>query len=132
MNFRINVCALALVALGAVGCSKSETRDQAGNELSLVDPSDKSLKPGEEVSLSVQYDGRDIEGPLAIRIADLPRGVSVLNPNEPLPGRSGRVEFRLLAAADAPPVKDHPAMVTISAGSRAASQMFDVSVARLE
>ena len=100
----------------AIGCNdaSSTVSGPSGRKLTLVKPSDQSVRQGDAEKFSVAIVRQEFEDAVELVVADLPKGVSIAG-GKSLLIPAGAVNFdsmTLVAEKDADVVKDHLASLT--------------------
>jgi hypothetical protein len=121
-------CALAACALAAVvGCNTStstapgtsRSTDRAADgttrELSVSVRGNQVITQDRTDEITVMIDRDNFSAPVDIKVDDLPDGVKLVTEEKTIPADKDSLTITLKAAADAPPVTDHPAKVTAKA-----------------
>ena len=123
----IAACALAAAL---VGCNEgTSTAPGTGRTTSSTNRSDDdnvrkltvTVREAQTITqnltddVTVMIDRDNFEGPVDIKISDLPAKVSVVTDKLTIPATDDSITVSLKAAADAPPVTDHVAKVSAKA-----------------
>ena len=120
-----------LFCLGAVaGCGKSTVEGVDGHKLTLVKPVDQTVKQGATEKVAVAILRRGFDNPVEIEVDDLPKGVTVSGGRTAtIPTGALKLDVTLVAAADAPLVRDHRVSVTAKGpGGIAVTEFFKLDV----
>ena len=119
---------LALLSLGA-GCNQTTVEGEGGRMLTLKKPLDQTLIRGKTNGVRVEIDRRDVLGPVAVEIDQLPAGVQVVGADVEIPRDSESVTVTLHADPGAETVRNHRVTVTAKAPpDLAATEVFSISV----
>lgn len=106
------VAALALVVAG-LGCEKSTVEGPAGKKLTVVQPSNQTIKRGETNEIAIKVTRTNISDPLTVKFDGLPKGVTVVEEKKITPDQNS-VNYTLHAALDADLVQNSQSKVTVS------------------
>lgn len=106
---------LAIGLGGVLGCeTKSGTapstdpgKPNAARKLSITATDSHSVTQDKTVELMVDVSRTNFNEPVAVEVADLPKGVVLETKDLTVPGDKSRITLTLKAAPDAPPVTDH-------------------------
>jgi hypothetical protein len=123
-SVRIGALLVALATAGlTAGCDAARVADQEGREISLVAPSDQTIERGGTTDVVVAISRSGIEGPITIRVEELPAGVAAVEKEFLIPADKSSQPIRLRADADAALVDD--AVVKVVAGGPDAMSLAD-------
>lgn len=104
---RIGALLVSLAAAGLMaGCDAAQVVDEQGQEIALVAPSDQTIERGGTTDVVVAISRSGIEGPVTIRIEDLPEGVTAVEEEIQIPADASSQPIRLQADAEAALVDD--------------------------
>ena len=133
--FLFSACSLSVFLASTLGCEKTTVAGTGGRKLTLMKPSDQSITRGKSNDVKISIDRTKFEGPIAVELAQLPKGVQVTSGDKTIPRERDSVTFTLQAAPDADVVTNHRVTVTAkAAGDTAtptdlqATEMFLVTV----
>lgn len=129
MNIRTYALGFAIIGMPflAVGCSKQETANAAGQSLTIVLKTDQRIEQGETDDVLVTIKRDDFEGAVNVEFSELPDGIRVLDPG-PIGRDDTSRTYRLSATEVAPRVEDHRVRVTASAKGLNVSETFKLTV----
>ena len=123
----IAACALTAALVGcnqgtstAPGTSRStnttnRSADDNARKLTVTVREDQTITQNITDEVSVMIDRDNFNGPVEIKISDLPAKVSVVTDKMTIPADQDSLTVTLKAAADAPPVEDHAVKVSAKA-----------------
>jgi len=103
------------LAFTLVGC-KSATTTAPSNDpndpnkvrkLTVNSPGDQSVRVNGTDELSVSIDRKNVDGPVAVELRNLPPGVEVVTQDMTIPAGKDKIHVTLRAKPEAKPVKDH-------------------------
>lgn len=122
--------ALVAAAVLTAACDVGQVADEQGRKLTLVGPAAQKLVRGETNRIVIAVARTGIDGPVTIRFADLPAGVSVVEATPQIAADASTATFTLHAANDAEIVPGRQATVTaVGPGGMSVSERFDIAVA---
>lgn len=111
------------------GCASTKAVNEAGQRLIVYRPANESITQGDKDDVDIRVSREDFDGALTVSISDLPEGVSVLNENMTIERHEGKFTLSLMAAPDAPVVKDHIVHVRVAGDNGlGAQESFRLSV----
>jgi hypothetical protein len=114
--------------VAGLACERSSTMGSAGKKLSIIKPSDQTLKRGEVNDLAISINRDNFSSPVKVKFQRLPKGVEVVEPRD-IPADQTRIVYTLHAANDADLVENYEAMVTAEGpDGMATTETFRVSV----
>ena len=103
-----------LLGMVLAGCQHTKVGGTGGTKLGLTAPANQWLKQGQSNAITIHINRDDFTGPVDIEFSNLPAGVTIANPG-PVATGDFLKDYTLVAAADAPLVKQHVVTVTASA-----------------
>jgi hypothetical protein len=119
---------LVVVMLAACG-SNSSSRGSDNQELTLVKPTDQTIRRGESNRVAVVIDRDRFEGSIAVRFEGLPRGVRVIEIDRKIGADENAANFTLQADATADLVTNHLVKITVEGPDRLkTSESFELTV----
>ena len=119
---------LALAGLLAA-CSSTTAKAPTGERLTLVQPSDHTLRRGASSVLDVMVRRYGFSDAVGITLEALPAGVALEEQAPAIPKDMAVGHFRLQASADAEIVSHHPVRITATGPSGlTVSEWFQVTV----
>jgi hypothetical protein len=121
------VLALLVFALFSPGCEKTTVEGPSGKKLTVVKPSDATIRRGSNDKVNIMVTRDNFKGPVTVRFEDLPKGVSVAENGGDIEDNSRT--FVLVAADNADLVTNHTAKVTVSGPEgMSASEQFKITI----
>ncbi|HYC78136.1 MAG TPA: hypothetical protein VEI02_10965 [Planctomycetota bacterium] len=116
-------------ALFVAACSSTTESNDRGASLTLVEPGDQTLERGETNQIMVAINRDNFSGPVTIRFENLPRGVTVVEPNPTIPAGERVKRFTLRADVDAAVVENHRVVIRADgADGLMVTEAFNVTV----
>jgi len=114
------IAVLGLTFLVLTGCDKGSSSAPSTNPsrpgdkrgLTVTSPGSQTITQDGTDKMSISINRDNFEGPVDIRVDNLPKGISVMNQDLTIPADQKSVEVTLKAAADAVPVTDHEVKVS--------------------
>jgi hypothetical protein len=123
-----NAAALALL-LVMVGCDKTTVEGPGGKKLTVVQPSNQTLKRGEINEIAIKVARTNTGAPLKVEFEGLPKGVTVIEDSKKISSDQNVVNYTLHAAPDADLVQNSQAKVTVSTpDGMKATETFTITV----
>lgn len=120
--------AIALAAIAA-GCHSTTVQGRGDLRITIVRPSDQSIRPGEINKVAIVVTRSGFRTDIRVRFAGLPKGVRVIETDRNFSEDDIVVSFTLHAANDAPPVEEALVKVTAEGPEGlAATETFRVTV----
>jgi hypothetical protein len=118
-----------VLATGLAACASSTATGRYGEELTLVQPADQTVRRGETNKVSVYVRRDKLDRPVELKIDGLPQGVEIVEREPRVAAGTNLAELTLYARPDADLVSGHAVKVTASAGDETkAVQWFHVNV----
>jgi hypothetical protein len=120
---------LGLVFVALAGCDKGRStapgtdpsRPGAERRLTVTSPGSQTVTQDRTDEMTVSINRDRFEGPVDVRLAELPKGVEVVTTDLTIPADKSSLKVTVKAAADAPPVSGH--LVKVSATAKGQKDM---------
>jgi hypothetical protein len=120
---RLFASIVGLCFVGLVGCDKGSTsapstdpnRPNAERKLTVISPGSQSVTRDKTDEFSVSISRDRFEGPVEIKIENLPEKVELVTKEMTIPADKSSLDVTVKAAPDAPPVEDRDVKVTAKA-----------------
>lgn len=108
MRQRLEFAAALSLLVGVVtGCEKTTAGAADGRQLSVMKPSNVTLKRGESGEVIVNIERKNFRDPVMVSFSQLPTGVEVNDKDKQIPAEATSASFTLKAGAQVVPVTDH-------------------------
>ena len=105
--------ATVLLALFA-GCSKTTVEGSGGKKLTLVQPTDHTLKRGSTTEVTVAIAREKFSDPVSVSFDKLPTGVEVVDKDKKIAADDNTAKFTLKASDKADLVSNQEVKVTVA------------------
>ena len=114
---------LGLVFIALAGCDKGTStapstdpsRPGAERRLTVTSPGNQTVTQDRTDEMTISINRDRFEGPVDVRLDDLPKGVEVVTKDLTVPAGKSSLVVTVKAAADAAPVNDHAVKVSAKA-----------------
>lgn len=122
--------AVAVAFAGTTGCDSHSAAGKAKPTLSIIQPLDELIAPGDRGEVDIRVNRDDFDGAVTIDVSGLPAGIHLENVGGLVIARDqSKVTLNLRADATAPAVDNHVVSVRASAPNVAtATESFKISV----
>ena len=117
-----------VLPLAGTACDKTATEGPGGKKLTLVKPSNQTLRRGETNEIAISIGRDNFGGPVKVKFAKLPKGVEAVETRD-IPAEQTHATYTLHASNDADLVQNFEAAVTVEGpDGMATTQTFLVSI----
>jgi len=118
----------AALAVGLVGCGTSNTATTDDGKLTVTNPGDVTIKPGDSKPISVSIKRPNTDEEVTVKFKDLPSGVTA-DPSEQKVKKGGtKAEFTLKADKDAKEVENATVKVEAKYKETIVPEEFKISI----
>ena len=122
-------CLFFAIFLAGTACNQTSVEGVGGQKLTLKKPADQTLVRGKTNDVRVEIARKNIDGPVALEVGQLPRGVRVATNDQNIPREKEAVTLTLHADPTADLVTNHRVTVTAKAEPGVeATEVFQVTV----
>jgi hypothetical protein len=122
----LTICCISCCFL-VTGCQKTTVEGSSGKKLTLVKPTDSTVKRGSTEKVSIAVTRQNFSGAVTVKFGDLPKGITVADGGNEIEGNERT--FVLSAADNADQVSNHTATVTVTGPEgMSATEQFNITI----
>ncbi len=123
------VMVAGLIVAATVGCEKTTAGGSDGRQVTVIKPSDITVKKGDTAQVTVRIGRKNFRDPVSVLFDSLPAGVELVDRDKKVLAEETSANFTLKAGPSALPIADQRVDVAVKAsGDLVARETFKLTV----